>query len=378
MAAVLVRAVDGYDSPTLREAVEEILTACEIEKQLKPETTVVLKVNLLTEAAPERAVTTHPAVVAAVIDALKQRGVRNIVIADSPSGDPSSARMRKLYRISGMADLVQDGVTLNENTTSGRVLLPFNMGMMELMEVFTKAPVLINLAKLKTHALAGLTLSVKNLFGAVPGLTKAKQHVLYTDADKFGEMLCGLAAVLKPAVSIVDGVLGMEGDGPMGGTPRAFGLLAGSTDPFCLDRALCHMVGFDERSAISVAASIRLGLAPASAADIAVTGDRTWVEQPLTDLLYPASINSKLIRMAPALASTLFSRILRWNEPRPVIQNNCIGCGRCAEICPKQIITVQDKRAKIHPHDCIRCFCCHEVCPAQAIAIKTRLGGGGK
>jgi uncharacterized protein (DUF362 family) len=127
-----------------------------------------------------------------------------------------------------------------------------------------QADVVINLPKVKSHMQLTMTLGVKNLFGCVPGKMKAWWHMdAGKDCDRFGTMLVETARAIDPNLTILDGIIGHEGNGPSGGEPRFLGILAASADVFALDRAVLEILQVDPDTVPTVKASQRLGLCPA-------------------------------------------------------------------------------------------------------------------
>ncbi|NJM85161.1 MAG: DUF362 domain-containing protein, partial [Leptolyngbyaceae cyanobacterium RM2_2_21] len=123
------------------------------------------------------------------------------------------------------------------------------------------ADVVINLPKVKSHVQLTLTLGVKNLFGCVPGKMKAWWHMeAGKDRQRFGEMLVQTAQTINPGLTILDGIIGHEGNGPSGGEPRDLGLLAASTDVFALDRAVVEILSVDPQQVPTLVAAQQLGL----------------------------------------------------------------------------------------------------------------------
>ncbi len=356
---VIIKAVRGYeDQAAVDAAVEQIFAASEVGDRVGSQTRVALKLNLLMRAAPEEAVTTHPAVVRAVIAALQKRGVRDIVLCDCPSGPFSESRLAGIY--------AGGGVRLNFDMAC-RPVRDYN-----LLQCALDADVRIGVGKVKTHAMAGMTGAVKNWFGMIPGLEKAQQHMRLPRREDFGGMLCDLYDAVAPDFNILDGIVGMEGDGPSGGRPRAYGFLAAGENGYHVDRAVCHCLGLRPEAALSVASSIARGKAPLDASALAVEGDRAVFEHPITDLLLPRSADIGLSGNLPKLLQPAGRWAFAHMAPRPVIRaRDCVGCGRCREICPQQTIRIQNKKAVIDRAKCIRCFCCHEVCPQRAIDIHT-------
>ncbi len=124
-----------------------------------------------------------------------------------------------------------------------------------------EADVVINLPKVKSHVQLTLTMGTKNLFGCVPGKMKAWWHMeAGKDSARFGQMLVETARAINPDLTILDGIIGHEGNGPSGGEPRPLGILGASSDVFALDRAIAEILNVDPLLVPTVAASMRLGL----------------------------------------------------------------------------------------------------------------------
>ena len=369
----LYKAANYEDKTAISTAVENILNASAAFGALEANANILIKPNLLTGNTPQACVTTHPAVLRAVILALQARGYNNITVADSSGGPASAALMRAVYRRSGLeAVCIETGVQFYvdangyETPCDGKVVRTFT-----LLEPLRSAPFVINLPKFKTHMLTTVSGAVKNLFGCVPGLLKAEFHTRFTSRELFGEMLVDLAQLIKPQLTIMDAVMGMEGDGPAGGEPRLVGLIIGGENIYNIDLVVTHLMGIEPAAVPTIVAAEKRGLAPARASDDMLEGD---VKQLYTIAGYKppksyARINTTNMRlsfMAPAITKII--------APKPkILKKKCIGCGRCAEICAAGAVKVVDDVAKIDYTKCIKCFCCHEICPAKAIDMK-RIG----
>ena len=240
---VYARRVASYDDPALGEAVEAIFDASAHARSLGAGTRALIKPNLLAKHVPEHAVTTHPAVLRAVILALQKRGVRDITVADSPGGVYTPGVMRAVYRQSGLAAVCEEtGAKLYDACRWGRRASPegwAQVSSFELIEPVLEADFIVDLPKVKTHVMTGMSCAVKNLFGTVPGLQKAEFHMRFPDKQPFGRMLADLYAAVAPSLVVADGVLAMEGDGPAGGAPRQLGLILGGEDGYSIDLAVC-------------------------------------------------------------------------------------------------------------------------------------------
>ncbi|WP_270912989.1 DUF362 domain-containing protein [Allofournierella sp. CML151] len=365
---VYFAAAASYDQQTVDAAVERLFCQLPAAEALAGKK-VLLKPNLLAKHTPERAVTTHPALVRAVIRAVRRRGAASIMVTDSPGGVYNPAILRSIYKVSGLADVCrEEGAALytdcrsRETASGGKLVRAFT-----LVEPVLDCDVLINLPKLKTHMMTGLSAATKNLFGCIPGLQKAEWHMRFPDKERFGEMLIDLLGCVKPGFAVLDGILAQEGDGPAGGTPRMVGLMAAAENHLQMDLALCHMLNIRPKDVPYLNAAIGRGLCP-ERFDLACARGEGELCRPIPGYRLPSSWGSvDFADKAPRAVRWAVPAVERLLAPRPVINKRlCIGCGKCAEICPQHTITVQGK-AHIHPAKCIRCFCCHEMCPVKAI-----------
>lgn len=371
---LFVRQIEAYDDTLLSRAMEEIFNASAAIQQLTAESRVLLKPNLLAKHVPEHAVTTHPAVVRAVIRALKQRGITRITVADSPGGVYTPAVMKPLYRQSGLqAVCEEEGVALYTACEWGeRACEHFDLvPRFSWIQPALEADCIINLPKVKTHVMMAMSCAVKNLFGLVPGLQKAEFHMRFPEKDHFARMLVDLCETAKPALTIADGILAMEGDGPAGGQPRELGLLLASEDPYLVDLAVCRVMNFPPEQVAYLACAIRRNLCAASL-DLSLVEGEEALLLPRTDYRMPESyVAINFSGKRTRAIRWLFPWLEKCAAPWPVIaRRRCIGCGKCAEICPGHTIHVSGGKASIAPQNCIRCFCCHEMCPVKAIDVK--------
>ena len=199
---VFFAAAPDYSQDTVDAAVERLLQQLPAAALLAPGKKVLLKPNLLSGTAPEKAVTTHPAAVTAVIRAAKRRGVAasDITVADSPGGPHASGLVKSAWKASGLAAVcAEEGVRLCTGAASGEA--PKTEGAKRrftLLEPVLAADVIIDLPKCKTHMMTGLSAATKNLFGCIPGLQKAEWHMRCPKKEDFGDMLVDLLLTVKP------------------------------------------------------------------------------------------------------------------------------------------------------------------------------------
>ncbi len=369
---VAIQQCETYNESELALVLNEVCTAASL-----PDVTgkkVLLKPNILSDAAPEKAVTTRPEVVRELIKMLYARKAAEVLVGDSPgiSGPNFSPRISGIAQVcqeegARWVEFARDPVTYTIPGTY-RLKLP-------LPNVMSEVDIIISVAKMKTHQLMYATGSVKNLFGMVPGLHKSSCHMLYATRESFARMLSGLYAVIKPHFAIMDGIISMEGAGPAAGDPRYTGLLLASADPTALDAAQAIIMGYDPLSLPLVRELLKRKLT-------------TW--QDINEITYPLLQAHDLIisdfkrikqqkktRLLSALIGPLFTRYFKFrhqrHEPRPLFDLDlCIGCGRCVKICPGKALTLDENHKVVVDYTkCIRCYCCHEVCPVDAITIES-------
>ncbi|MGB6066804.1 MAG: DUF362 domain-containing protein [Desulfomonilaceae bacterium] len=245
---VTVRKCGNYDPPRLTKALEKCLDDLGgMSTLVKRGDRVLLKPNLLKSAAPEHAIVTHPAVVETIAALVIDAGAIPFIGDSPPLGNLTKVLTKCGYdpfmKRMGIA-AVPFVEKLPVEFPTGRLFRRMDLA----REVF-EFDAVINLAKLKTHTQMVLTLAVKNLFGTVIGTDKASWHLRAgKDVDCFATVLVQIYEKIRPVLSIVDGILAMEGNGPNSGNPRSVGILAASTDAVALDAVICKLVGFEVRS----------------------------------------------------------------------------------------------------------------------------------
>lgn len=370
---VYFAAAAGYEPEAVEAAVERLFCQLPAAAAIGPGKKVLLKPNLLAKHGPERAVTTHPEVLRAVIRAVKRRGAGEILVADSPGGPYTPALVKSIYKASGLAAVCEaEQVPLYTACESravpcaGAVAKEFS-----LLAPVLEADLLIDLPKLKTHMMTGLSAATKNLFGCIPGLQKAEWHMRLPEKERFGEMLVDLLGAVKPAFAVLDGIVAHEGDGPSGGTPRPVGILAAAEDLLQMDLALCAMTGLEPARVPYLGAAMGRGLC-ARRFDPARAAGEAELFAPIPGFQLPSSWGSvDFADSAPRPIRWAVPAVQRALAPRPAVERaRCIGCGQCAAICPQKTIRLKEGKAQVVPKKCIRCFCCHEICPVQAIRTR--------
>jgi uncharacterized protein (DUF362 family) len=286
MPSVSLLRTDTYDREPLRQAIEAVLDPLGgISQFVKPGDRVLLKPNLLTGARPTKECTTRPEIVYCVAQMVKAAGGKPF-LGDSPAFGSAYgvAKANGLLTLAQELDLPIIELHGKRYPTDGD-----DFDNLLLSKEAMEADVLINLPKVKSHVQLTLTLGVKNLFGCVPGKMKAWWHMeAGKDRDRFGTMLVKTAELLNPDLTIIDGIIGHEGNGPSNGEPRNLNVLGASGNVFALDRAMVEILGANPQDIPTIAQSIRLGLCPELAdIDFPLMSPQ---ELELSDWLLPANL----------------------------------------------------------------------------------------
>lgn len=347
-----------------------------IEKFVSKEEKILLKPNLLGRADPKKAVTTHPAVFGAVGRLLRESGYAHVSYGDSPG--PGSISVSKVAEGCGILQSAQaldipladfmhgiktpapDGLISKHFIIAGGVL---------------EADAIINVCKMKTHALERVTGAVKNLYGCVQGFNKGAGHAKYPDAIRFARMLADLNKLLKPRLHIMDGIVAMEGNGPSSGTPVEMKVLLFSADPVALDSVFCRLVNLSQALVPTNVAGEQAGIGVWREDDIEIlTPEGKITFRQVSELYGKADFQVFRGSSAKGYMQRLSSLVPALRE-RPVADPNlCIRCGMCVESCPVEGKAIfldkkQDKAPRYDYKKCIRCYCCQEMCPAKAISV---------
>jgi uncharacterized protein (DUF362 family)/Pyruvate/2-oxoacid:ferredoxin oxidoreductase delta subunit len=371
---VALVACDNYDDEKVYEAVQKALALIGgIESFVKSGEKIVLKPNLLIGSAPEKCVSTHPAVFRAACKIMLEAGA--IVSAgDSPAFGSTALGMR-MCGLKQVADEL--GVTIADfskgvevSNKDGLLVKHVNIA-----EAVMEADGLVSLPKLKAHGLCRMTGAVKNQFGCVPGMQKTQYHSRLADPWDFGAMLVDLNMVIKPRLYIMDAVMAMEGNGPRNGTPRKIGAILVSTDPVALDVVACKIINLNPEYVPTMPPGEKAGLGTYHEANIEVVGDK------LEDFIckdFDVVRKPKEHATRGRVRAYINNRI----SPRPVIDEMlCTKCGTCIKHCPvtpKAVDWIDGDKTRPPKHNydrCIRCYCCQELCPEGAISIKETLLG---
>ena len=366
MDLISLQGCDGYDENLLRERLVALLQPLGgMKRFVRPGQRVLLKPNLLAGKPPEAAVTTHPALVKLVTELIREAGAE-VVVGDSPG----IGSFERVAEKSGIRKAVE---------SAGGQLIPFgetrsvgSLGtfrQLELATAYLDADVIINLPKLKTHEMMTLTCAVKNLYGTVVGAAKAGLRLTAGHSKElFAGLLLEIAFARPVALTIVDGIVAMEGDGPNSGTPRQLGLLMAGENPVAVDTVAAYLAGIPASLLPIEQEARRRGLAGTELEQIRVTGN-VALEAVIPPFVLPQGLDVQF-----GLPSFLKGLLRNQLTPLPVANKvQCTLCGVCRDACPPEAITLTKNALKVNSGRCIRCWCCRELCPQHAMEVQRGL-----
>jgi len=237
---VAIRRVESYQADLAAILFETLL---EFDLPVRGKT-VLLKPNLV-GLDPQGMTNTHPGVIAAAREAFLRLGCAEVLIGDGPAMDRDMQAVLESIRLHEFAGpLARIFVDLNVDDVE-RVLLRTRASRLKelyLPKTLLGADFLVSLPKLKTHHWAGVTLSLKNMFGVVPGACYGwpKNVLHWAGIDR---AILDINAAVRPDFAIVDGVIGMEGNGPIQGSPKTCGVLVLGDDPVAVDSTCARVMG---------------------------------------------------------------------------------------------------------------------------------------
>ncbi len=366
---VFITECTSYDTDDIYISLCTAFESLGITKAIIESKNVLIKPNLVLAKKPEFAATTHPSFIKACVKLMHEMNAASVTLADSPGGPFNEAAMSHVYRVCEIAPLSSNELKLNNDFSFEAVR--FNGVKLKNFHLITpvyNADVIIDLCKLKTHTLTGMSCATKNLFGTIPGVEKFEVHSSFPEINDFSEMLVDLSSYIlenKTFVAICDAVLSMEGNGPSHGIPKKTDMILVSHSPYSLDVIAEHIMRSEGITKHLDCAAER-GLVKRDFREIEVRGKTDYKTY---EFKKPDTDAGSFLKNLPNFMGGRFAKLF---ESRPkILLDKCIGCGKCAESCPKHTITIEGsgkkKRAKIHREKCIRCYCCQELCPIGAI-----------
>ena len=358
---------EKYDEKLITEAYQEILVDNGLLDFVTSGMKIGIKVNLVGNFGPDKAATTHPLLVKKLCELLIERGAI-VTIGDSPGGLFTESILKSIYKGTGFLICEEVGAKLNYDVSTSQLKVEKQVvKTLDVSNWLLEQDALINFAKLKSHGMMALSASVKNMFGIVPGVLKPEYHYRYPNHDDFANMLIDINEVFDCKLNLIDGIIGMEGNGPTQGEPRYIGAILASRKPYPLDVVACKIIDLDIDNVYTVSESIKRGLT--------ANYDEIILNKPIDDIIikdYKNILPGKSMEFSEKfkgpfgkIINPIIAKVLTV-KPK-VKKNECIGCKKCANICPVNAIEMIKKKPVINRDKCIRCFCCQEFCPVGAM-----------
>ena len=373
MSKLSIVKCNSYKQKLVDEKVQESIELIGgIEKIVKPGDRVLLKVNTLVASSPEKAITTHPALFKAVAKLVKKaRGIP--LVGDSPGIDYHKPDM--VWGPTGLGKAAAEvgakivnfhthGIITVKNPTKNELVPEFYIA-----KPVLNADVVINLPKLKTHSFTLFTGAIKNLYGVLPGFYKKTIHALEPSPLNFAKILVDIFEIVKPQLTLMDGILAMEGEGPAAGKPRPLGLIIASKDSVAVDAVASCIIGYKPFDIDTTRIAHQRGLGTGKLENIEILGENLE-EVKVADFKLVSNVNLLLKNLSGVIS--LFRYIAPYFlkiEPY-VNKNRCTGCGTCVKNCPIKALSMKNGYPIINRKICIRCFVCHEICPERAVDIR--------
>lgn len=371
MTKVSIVTCEGYQYQEVKQAVRKSLELIGgLNKIIKPGMKVLLKPNILSAKVPEAAVTTHPTLVKAMVELVKEAGGIPWVGDSSGGVIAGQAPTKQALLVTGIQAAAEEaGAQVINFDTIGTLEQPNprdkSLGSYHIAKAVLEADLVISLPKLKTHSATLFTGAVKNLFGVIPGFRKAEYHRISPKPSEFIETLLDIYTLAKPALAVMDGIVAMEGNGPAAGKPRSLGLILAGWDCVAVDAIASNIIGFAPGRVGTLVRAGQRGLGTTNLAEIEISGESLEKVKVRNFELPPNAILERL----PGFLTKSFLGVIK---ARPVAAPElCTGCSFCVNNCPVKVIRLNEDSKPVIDYDkCIECLCCQELCPQQAIKLK--------
>lgn len=317
---------------------------------------VLIKPNFLNDLDSRHGVTTDIRIIEALVKILKEKGVEKITIGEKTGAGSTTELFKKL----GVDALEKQDVKLIDFDKDEyvKVELPNGMVLKEfrLPKSVLEADLIISAAKIKTHALTTVTLSIKNLFGFLKTSDRKKSHVLGL-SEALVDIYSYLLSNKKKIIAVVDGIYALSGPlGPSIGKPIKMDLIVCGDNLVATDKVCTRLMRYNPEKVRHIVLAEKLG----DIGDINVLGEK--IDKVSTKFSMPSSLSPILERWL----SKPFKK-----KPYMAFPEKCTACKKCMQACPMNAIVILEKgKAKIDRKKCISCLCCVEMCENGALKYR--------
>ncbi|UYP46228.1 hypothetical protein NEF87_002513 [Candidatus Lokiarchaeum ossiferum] len=357
----------------VENAVFTALKAINAEELMVREGMIILiKPNVLSGKPAERAVTTHPEVLRAVIRWVKQFKPARVFVGDSSGSNSPNATQVALKACGILQVCIDENVECAPLEKTPRKIYSVKNGFVldeiASTHLLEDADLIINIPKIKTHGLTTLTCCIKNMFGTVMLGNKAQMHARFPMVDAFTSALVDVYSVSSPQLTVIDGYLCQEGKGPAAGDVVKLDLILAGYDGVALDTTVCKIIDVDPNQVMYLPKAEQKNLGSMKLDDYTFVGEKIEsVKRPfkLPSIKIPKFKIPK--KITEYLGKILFKSRLK------VDPSKCVLCGKCWQNCPVDALTPPEEKqvGKTVPlwdkKKCITCYCCTELCPHEAI-----------
>ncbi len=368
--SVSLQYIDSYDLSAIEEALKKSIDNLKVATLFKPKMRVMLKVNLSKGVSPDKAQTTHPNVVRALVNVLGELGVECIV-ADCPFGTYSTSKLDAVYYGTGMlevANLTKCKLNHNLKTKLFEVEDGIKCKNATLLSLIDGVDAIVNVGKLKFDDRFGYLGAVTNMFGLVPG--KLKNVVLnrLDTVHDFNEYCVDIMSKVKNKLilNVVDGIVALES----GKSERLVSCLGVSENAFCLDSALLSIFGADLKNTV-----VELGIKHKYL-------NKEWLFDLTDEKLEKFKIEDFNFGAVDTTTSLHKNKLMQkvqfacLQHKVKVAKHDCKGCGVCSKICPTGAISMKYDRhgelyAQIDYSKCVFCNKCATACPYKVVDYVT-------
>jgi uncharacterized protein (DUF362 family)/Pyruvate/2-oxoacid:ferredoxin oxidoreductase delta subunit len=329
---------------------------------------VLLKPNLCIDHPPEKGATTHPAVLEALVQTALDYG------ADLTIGDGAAVGIKgNVFQTTGVMDICRKYKIpfVDFNREEGRTVTiadAFAMHEANIAKTYFEMDSVVNLPVFKSNMLFWISGALKNMKGLLVGMEKHKPHYLGV-----APCVADINKVLRQDLIIMDGFVGMMGDGPAAGKPAEARLLIGGLDPVAIDDLALKLMGMKSAKVPMIQYALKAGI---GSVDYQTAGDPpdTFSLQFEKPMVARNRVKTFLLNSAAGFVFRGFGSRSKMSVDR----DKCILCARCRDMCPFHAIDISGGEVVIDRSKCQFCLCCTEVCAREAISLKGLLVNKGR